>query len=429
MLNKTIFAPITAIGGSVTGIRISGAKALDVLHLISRKNINIKHKQAQPVNIFDENGSHLDYAVVLFFKSPNSFTGEDVVEIFLHSSPYVVQKVLEILSSYENVFYAQNGEFSRQAFLNGKLDIVQAEGINSLVNSITQEQHKLSLMMMEGRVSNFYKTLKSRFIKILSIMEINIDFSDEEIPERDSLFIRSEVSEILAQLSEYIENEKTIDRIFSGVKVSIIGKPNVGKSSMLNYLAKSDVAIVYDKPGTTRDIVSTDIKIKGNLVRLFDTAGIRETDDEIEKIGVQKSFESYKNSDFSIIVQTKDEPYTGEIKPDDILITNKIDFSGKSDGIGLSIKTKEGLEEFMSVLEARVKKFTQYKSNPVCMNQRHLAFLKNVYEILNIFDYNNNIEIQYELIRQGIVNIENIIGKIAHDEILDNVFANFCIGK
>lgn len=428
-MKKTIFAPITAIGGSITGIRISGNLAVSAMHKLTNKNVNISHRQSIPVDIFDEEGVHLDYAVASFFKSPSSFTGEDVVEIFLHSSPYVVDKVLHILGSVDGLFYAQNGEFSRQAFLNGKLDIVQAEGINSLVNSITQEQHRLSLMMMDGGVSQFYKDIKDRFVKILSIMEINIDFSDEEIPERDTLFIQSEIQEITNLLSEYIENEKIAERIFNGVKVSIIGKPNVGKSSMLNYLARSDVAIVYDKAGTTRDVVSTDIRIKGHLVRLFDTAGIRETEDEIEKIGVQKSFESYKSSDFSILMQTKEDMYEENVNPDDILITNKIDTLGSASGIGVSIKTKDGIDEFLSVLENRVEKFTKYKNTPVCMNQRHLAFLKNATSALNDIDCKDNIEIQYELIRQAIVNIENIIGKIAHDDVLDNVFRNFCIGK
>ena len=428
-MKNTIFAPITAIGGSITGVRISGERALEILNFFAKKDTKVTPKTVKNIDIFDGE-SLLDNVVAIYFKTPNSFTGEDVVEIFLHSSMYVVRRVLEILGNQKNCRYATNGEFSKRAFLNEKMDIVQTEGVSNLINSITQEQHKLATMMLNGEVSGFYENLKQRLVKILSIMEINIDFSDEEIPQRDSLFIRQEIQQISSIIKEKIQSKNAVDRIFNGVCVGIVGSPNVGKSSMLNFLAKSDIAIVFDKPGTTRDVVTVDLKINDKLVRFFDTAGIREAEDEIEKIGIQKSLQTHIKVDFSIVMTSSDEEKNVvNIREDDILVVNKIDKKPIKTGLGISIKTGNGMDNFMTILSEKIEKFTSYNSSPICMNDRHFSYLKNIVEIFDNLDFHNGIEIQYEDVRQAIVSLENITGKIAHDDVLESVFRNFCIGK
>lgn len=426
----TIFSVISGDGGAVRLIRISGNKSFEIFQLLTQLD-NIQHMQARVAKIIIHD-EYIDEGVFLFFQNPKSFTGEDVLEICVHNSIYVIQQILRFLETIPNCRQATNGEFSRRAFLNGKMDIIQAEGINNLIHSITKEQHRLSIGMMDGNVSSFYQNLRDRLIMLMSIIEINIDFADEEIPEREFLKLKHEVTDIIQIMKNNLLSRRRADIVFNGINVAIVGHPNVGKSSLLNYLARKEVAIVYDEAGTTRDILYTDVVMNGCLVRFFDTAGIRETDNPIEQLGIQKALHIQQTADIVIYMTDIKEMSDIDEAKHDICIVNKIDLQTipKSDPniFYISLKDKIGLDKLEKEI---LKKVVSLKGDEPIMivNQRHENYIQNAINALEGIDFEDNIEILAENLRYSLNQVQNIIGFVSHDDILDSVFSNFCIGK
>jgi tRNA modification GTPase len=440
MTSETIFSPITSIyNSSVISVRISGANALECLASLKVDIATIKPNIVKLKKIFDPKTEKLiDNCLVSFFQAPHSFTGEDVIELSLHGSTYIFNKIVKIFSEIPNVRLAQAGEFSQQAFYNGKMDLVEAEALSDLISSKTFTQHEQALKNLAGNLSNLYQKWRVDLIAIAANIEALIDFPDEDIPQDLSCKIENDILSLKQAIKQHVANDNG-RKINDGIYLSIIGPPNVGKSSLLNFLAKNNIAITSDIAGTTRDVVSFSLDIEGVEVKIFDTAGIRQTEDKIENLGIKKSFEQHQNCDINIIMFDCDsdiqdflQKYQIKVRQNSIIIINKCDIGSKKDNhefLNISIKENTHLEELMMKIKNKVKKLSNISNSPALTRQRYSYHLKSVIEILENFSFDQEIELIAEDLRYACNEIGKITGSINIEEILDNIFSNFCIGK
>lgn len=451
-MNKTIFAPITSIGGAVIGIRISG---LDFKNFFKHFNIDfqkIKPKYAKVLDLYHEE-DFLDKVILIYFPKDNSFTGEDVIEVSIHGSKFILNKFLNILSSLNNFRLAKQGEFTKRAYLNKKIDLLEAEGINYIIRAETFDEFNLANKFLTGKASDNYKLIKDKIIEIMSIVESLIDFSDEDLPielENKINFLKKEITE---KISKY-NDKKDLNRILEGIKIGIFGKPNVGKSSLMNYLCDDDISIVSDISGTTRDVISSYKLIDGIKVKFIDTAGInRETNDKIEQIGIEKSFKFMNLCDIRIFIYDidnlidKDNIELNDIKElteDDLIIINKIDkvnldkiedieikFNNKylNKIHFISIKERLNLEKLNQSLQNILERNRQNINSAMILNERHSVLLNNALKTINSSNLDTGLEIFSENMKFLKRNLEELIGIIYNDDILDKIFRDFCIGK
>ena len=440
-MEDTIFAPLTIKGRcSIYVIRISGSRVDECLSTlgVSKK---LKHKSVNLCNLKDEDNNILDQALVLYFKAPNSFTGEDVCELNIHCSTYIINKIFKILLNVKGVRLAKNGEFSRRAFLNNKLDLIQAESIVDLVNSETELQHKQAIEQLEGKNSRFFNDLRQHILDLSSSIEANIDFPEDETT---NINIDS-VNNLISKIENVLDDNDVARKIKNGLNISIIGEPNVVKSSFLNYLAKKDLAIVSNIAGTTRDIIETSLDIDGVLVNIFDTAGIRNTDDLIEKEGVKRAIKNAEEADLRILILSPENINVNKeieklIDDNTIIVLNKIDtlkdnsiINNLKDKykniIGISVKNNINLDKVIDKIKDFISKNITPYSNTNITQERYRIELKKTIEYLKKIDNNIPIEIVAENIRLSAFCIGKIIGQIGTEEILDNIFSKFCIGK
>lgn len=441
---STIFAPLTLKGlCSIYVIRISGRESLNCLKTLGIQKTLIPQK-ATLCKIKDKNNEILDEALVIYFKAPHSFTGEDVVEINLHCSNYIISKVFSILSSIENVRMAERGEFSKRAFLNNKIDLMQAESIVDLINAETEMQHKLAINQLQGKNSNFYNNLRQKIVEILVLLEAFIDFPEEDIPQDMQDEILAKISNIKIEIQNNLNDDNVGEKIRDGFHISIIGEPNAGKSTLLNYLSKRDIAIVSDIAGTTRDIIEVSLNISGIPVILYDTAGIRETEDIIEKEGVKRAIRNANTADIKILVIDSnnlniDKNIIDLIDKNTIILLNKIDILKNknidknifkdAEILEISLKDKINLDKFLDILKNKLESIVSPNINTTITNERYRNELEKALEYLEFFNFDLPIEINAENIRMSADCIGRITGKINSDEILDNIFSKFCIGK
>ena len=441
---STIFAPLTLKGlCSIYVIRISGRESLNCLKALGIQKTLIPQK-ATLCKIKDKNNEILDEALVIYFKAPHSFTGEDVVEINLHCSNYIISKVFSILSSIENVRMAERGEFSKRAFLNNKIDLMQAESIVDLINAETEMQHKLAINQLQGKNSNFYNNLRQKIVEILALLEAFIDFPEEDIPQDMQDEILAKISNIKIEIQNNLNDDNVGEKIRDGFHISIIGEPNAGKSTLLNYLSKRDIAIVSDIAGTTRDIIEVSLNIAGIPVILYDTAGIRETEDIIEKEGVKRAIRNANTADIKILVVDSnnlniDKNIIDLIDKNTIILLNKIDILKNknidknifkdAEILEISLKDKINLDKFLDILKNKLESIVSPNINTTITNERYRNELEKALEYLEFFNFDLPIEINAENIRMSADCIGRITGKINSDEILDNIFSKFCIGK
>ena len=441
---STIFAPLTLKGlCSIYVIRISGRESLNCLKALGIQKTLIPQK-ATLCKIKDKNNEILDEALVIYFKAPHSFTGEDVVEINLHCSNYIISKVFSILSSIENVRMAEKGEFSKRAFLNNKIDLMQAESIVDLINAETEMQHKLAINQLQGKNSNFYNNLRQKIVEILALLEAFIDFPEEDIPQDMQDEILAKISNIKIEIQNNLNDDNVGEKIRDGFRISIIGEPNAGKSTLLNYLSKRDIAIVSDIAGTTRDIIEVSLNISGIPVILYDTAGIRETEDIIEKEGVKRAIRNANTADIKILVIDSnnlniDKNIIDLIDKNTIILLNKIDILKNknidknifkdAEILEISLKDKINLDKFLDILKNKLESIVSPNINTTITNERYRNELEKALEYLEFFNFDLPIEINTENIRMSADCIGRITGKINSDEILDNIFSKFCIGK
>ncbi len=444
---STIFSTITGVGqGSVLVIRISGSKTIEILQKLGFKG-EIIHQKASLQKIIDPKTSEIiDESLVTFFKSPNSFTGEDAAEISIHASHFILKKIFEILSEFESVRIAEAGEFSKRAFLNGKIDLVQAEAIPDLIASETASQHKQALRQLAGKLGEIYENWRVRLIEISAMLEAYIDFPDEDLPQNIIDRVEENVKKLLSEIQNHLNDQKIGQKIKDGLSLAIIGAPNVGKSSLINFLAKSEVAIVSEFAGTTRDIIEINLSIAGVPVKIADTAGLRETSDQIEKEGIRRALKKAKDADLKIfvldamnpLIRKEDEELLDE---NTIVVLNKIDLddgfhvddshfvTGLMNHIKISLINKTNTENLIKKLEEKVLQIVPNNSSPLITQERYRVALKNSVANLENFSLNKNIELAAEDLRLTAREIGKITGKIDIENILDVIFSRFCIGK
>ena len=433
--------------GGVALIRISGLNSILIVDKIFSKSTN----ESKGYQIFYgkiiSQGEHIDDVLVTVFKNPQSFTGEDTVEINCHGSIFIQQKILTLLCE-NGARIAEPGEFSKRAFLNRKLDLSQTEAIADLINSKSSAAHSLAIKQLKGGVSSELKTLRSKLIEFASLIELELDFSEEDVEFAD----RNHLNQLIEALKLHVEKLKNSfqygNAVINGVSTVITGRPNAGKSTLLNNMLNEQRAIVSSIAGTTRDTIEEIITINGIDFRLVDTAGIRNTEDEIEKIGVAKTLEKINQSSLVIYiydcVETKEQEVTKDLKKyiDDniphIIVANKIDLKKNVKEINknhfkTSLNNKESIEDLKKLIYNLFEKQNIYNSDIVISNSRHFEALKLAHDELikveNGLVENKSGDLIAMDIRQILYYIGSITGEISSDELLGNIFANFCIGK
>ena len=433
--------------GGVALIRISGLNSILIVDKIFSKSIN----ESKGYQIFYgkiiSQGEHIDDVLVTVFKNPQSFTGEDTVEINCHGSIFIQQKILTLLCE-NGARIAEPGEFSKRAFLNRKLDLSQTEAIADLINSKSSAAHSLAIKQLKGGVSSELKTLRSKLIEFASLIELELDFSEEDVEFAD----RNHLNQLIEALKLHVEKLKNSfqygNAVINGVSTVITGRPNAGKSTLLNNILNEQRAIVSSIAGTTRDTIEEIITINGIDFRLVDTAGIRNTEDEIEKIGVAKTLEKINQSSLVIYiydcVETNEQEVTKDLKKyiDDniphIIVANKIDLKKNVKEINknhfkTSLNNKESIEDLKKLIYNLFEKQNIYNNDIVISNSRHFEALKLAHDELikveNGLVENKSGDLIAMDIRQILYYIGGITGEISSDELLGNIFANFCIGK
>lgn len=443
MSDKTIYALSTVFGKSgIAVIRISGQDALNVVSEITNINTKkIKSRYAYYTPIKDKKTKELlDKALVVYFEAPHSFTGEDVVEINCHGSKAVLNSILNCLSSFSELRLAEPGEFSKRAFYNQKMDLTEAEGLADLIDAETKEQQKYALRQMDGNLKNLYSSWRENLVKVLSVLEAYIDFPDEDIPQDLYDYILNTVFKTKTEIVEHLKNNNVNERLRNGFRIVIAGEANAGKSSLINTLTKRNAVIVSDIAGTTRDAIDINLDIGGYPVIITDTAGIRETNNPIEKQGIDIALQKIESADIVIALYDGNTVFKGVKKLGDktvIYVANKSDkLSEKQkedikskNHILISAKYNEGIDELISILQNKIQDSFSSSSNFLITRIRYRKSLETCLENLEDFSLDKEIELSAEDIRLACRAIGQITGAVHINEILDNIFGNFCIGK
>ncbi|GFR17257.1 tRNA modification GTPase MnmE [Trichonephila clavata] len=438
--NETIFALSTVLGKSgVAVIRISGNYAFKALNHFHIKK-EIKPRFATLVDLYDDSNQLIDNGIIIYFPAPNSFTGEDVIELQVHGSKAVIKIILEELSK---VFVmAKPGEFSLRAFLNGKFDLTQIEGIADLIDAETKMQAKQAIKQISGELERLYSNWRQRLITIQSKIEAYIDFPEDVWTEKNELEkINNEVRALVRLIQEHLNDNRRGERLREGLHVVITGKPNVGKSTLFNFLAKRDIAIVSEYAGTTRDILEAHIDIGGYPIILSDTAGIRESSDPIESEGISRAKKRSFEADLRIELFPFEQRYNincNVVNSDTIYVLSKADDAindrniliGGVDFLPISILKGIGTNKLISLIKKKAEeKFGHDRDTPVITRQRHRNHMKKALEHLQRFNIDNPIELISEDLRLAAFELGAVIGIINVEEILSSVFSNFCVGK
>lgn len=447
MDNQTIYALSTVYGKSgVAVIRISGTRALDCLKQMTDLNINkIKPRYAYFTDLKAVGTKQtLDKCLVLYFKAPHSFTGEDIVEIQTHGSKAVISSVIENLSRLDNYRLAEPGEYSKRAFYNGKMDLTEAEGLADLIDSETSEQQKYAMRQMEGGLKNLYEDWRKQLIQILAHLEAFIDFPDEEIPSNIMNSMIDTVFKLKNNIVGHLQGDTIGERLREGFRVVIVGPPNAGKSSLLNAIVNREAVIVSDIAGTTRDAIDVHLDIKGYPVMFTDTAGLREANEEIEKKGIEIAYNKINSADFVVCLfdASKDgvhlfDNIINSFKNEVLFVANKSDkltfeqcSSLREQGcLLISAKQKEGITAIMEAIYQHIQQQFTSNSNLLITRRRYREALQETIDNLQNFSFDKEIELTAEDIRLAARALGKITGRIEVDEILDKIFGDFCIGK
>lgn len=438
--NDAIFALSTSsIKSGVAVIRISGGRALQAQQLLTRKIT--KPRFAYYTSVVAKNGSLIDKALVIFFKSPKSFTGEDIIEIHTHGSKAIINILLKELASIEGFRLAKPGEFSLRAFENGKMDLTQAEGLADLIEAETEAQLQQALKQYSGKIKIIIQQWREELIRIMSLIEAYIDFPDEDLPDDLINDITSDVDKLKNEIAKHLHDNHIGERIRDGFNIAIIGEPNAGKSSLLNLLAKKEIAIVSDIAGTTRDALEVHLDIKGYPIILQDTAGIRESKDEIETKGITIAKNKAETADLKLILidATKTqipEEINEYIDRKAIIVVNKIDqvtsipqYLDNYNQINISAKLAINIDNLLEVIGKYANDFFGNYESVVISRQRHREALENCFEFLDQFNLEKEIELAAEDLRLAAFQLGRITGEIDVESILDKIFSSFCIGK
>lgn len=438
-----------AVPSGVAIIRLSGDTVFDA----ARSLINVdlpEPREAKLVKLRNpEDSMLLDEAIIICFPGPNSFTGEDVVELHTHGSRAVVAAISATLSQM-GLRPAEAGEFTKRAFLNDRMDLVEADGLADLIHADTEMQRRQALGQMCGYLTEVYEGWRKRLMNGLALIEAEIDFSDEELPENLFDQVEPVLREVRAEIRTHLQDGHRGERIREGLQIAVIGEPNVGKSSLINSLAKRDVAIVSEKAGTTRDVLEVHLDLGGFPVTIADTAGLRVTDDEVEREGVRRAKEKAKNADLRLLVIDGRDREVKAVQADGVdqntmVLWNKQDLTERSaedlleerrftEAVGewsISVKTGEGIRNWLNALEQWITENFQTNTEAFITRERYRVALEQVVasldRALQIKDFEHILAV--EDVRLAVRHLGSITGRVDVEGLLDIVFSEFCIGK
>ncbi len=426
-----------SVPAGVAVIRVSGPKARQCVESLTRREPPIAGSFS--LRTFWSGGEALDEGLVLWFEGPKSFTGEDVAEFQSHGGRAVVDGVLEALSAIDGVRFAEPGEFSRQAFHNGRLDLTEVEGLSDLIEAETPLQRKQAFSQMNGALSKLYEEWRGDLIRCLGHVEAEIDFADEDLPDELSVLVLPKIEVLRQAIRKHLEGASLGERVRDGFRVAIFGPPNVGKSSLLNLLAQRDVAIVSDRPGTTRDFLEIHLNIGGVPVTVVDTAGLRDAEDDVERIGVERAMAQIESADIRIYMRDvssfADDMDFG-FSPNMVLV-NKTDLVDQNElalspsELTLSVKTGAGVDELLSSLEKMLREQLSRKPAIVPTRIRHRSALDRCVEALDrVLEVSaEEPDLLAEELRVAMRALGEITGRAGVEDMLDVVFKEFCIGK
>ena len=448
-MKDPIVAIATPFGESAIGVvRLTGKDVLPTVLRYFRTKSEVKPRYAHYGTLVDERGEPIDEGILVYYRAPNSYTGEDMVELSLHGNPLILKIVLELFLS-AGCRLAEPGEFTRRAFLNGKLDLAQAEAVAELISAKTELARRASLRQLRGELSRYVNSLRESLLELSAYIEADIEFSEEDIPTLTKEQVIGMVDRVLEGIDQLLSTAKTGKLLREGIKLAIVGRPNVGKSSLFNALLKEDRAIVTDIEGTTRDYIEESLNLRGIPVRLIDTAGIRESEDPVERIGVERSMEKIEEADVVLFVVDASE----ELREEDSLIYEKL---GDKDIVVVFNKIDRGevvpLEKFQGHSIIKVSALKGYglkdleeeilkKAGAVAheglniyVSVRHEELLKKARETLSKFrDRYAKEDISPEIamldVREASDFLGEIVGHITTEEVLGSIFSRFCIGK
>lgn len=439
MNNDTIFALSSAPGKSgVAVIRISGQNLIDLAKQIifspcggvrhSRRGVEPRH--AYFTNFKDDSGDLIDQCIVIYFNAPYSFTGEDIIEIHSHGSPAVINKIFEFLRNH-GCRIANRGEFSRRAFYNNKMDLTDVDGLIALLDAQTDKQRQSALHSLTGHDSIVYNKWRESMIEISAYSAAILDYADDELPKNIDKKILNKTKKLLEEIKSSLSQSRASRAIQNGFNIVLVGKTNVGKSSIFNKLVGSNRAIVSDIAGTTRDVVSQQIDIDGYLVNLSDTAGIRQSRNKIEKIGIERTHNEIENADLILYVYNE---MPRELKTDGITIINKSDLLKSKTSkrvIYTSVKNNTGFDKLLKTIKEKMHELMGNGESKLAINERTYELLnESVSELQNALDkYDGNYDIFAEHVRRAGDAIGKILGVITTNEIADMTFSRLCLGK
>ncbi|MGB3948470.1 MAG: tRNA uridine-5-carboxymethylaminomethyl(34) synthesis GTPase MnmE [Bacteroidia bacterium] len=461
LTNDTIVALATPPGvGAIGVIRLSGIDAIAICESVfatkslKKKVLSDKDSHTIHFGVIHEDDIIIDEVLVSIFKAPHSYTSENTVEVSCHGSMFILQQIIQLFLK-KGARMANHGEFTLRAFLNGKLDLSQAEAVADLIASNSATSHQVAMQQMRGGFSNKIKLLRQNLVDFASLIELELDFSEEDVEFADRTDLKKLVSSIQRIVQRLIDSFEVGNVIKNGIPVAIVGKPNAGKSTLLNVLLNEDKAIVSEIPGTTRDVIEDELNIDGILFRIIDTAGIRDTSDVVESIGVERTFEQIKLSSIAMYVFDAHEITTSELEMEVeelkphlnnsqlILVANKIDkedqeyirkeFSSFPNMIFISAKEQLFIDDLKKRLVQLFDDKAVNITETVVTNARHVEALRNTNSaLIRVLDgLNHNVSGDFLAmdIRQALHHLGVITGEISSDDLLANIFSKFCIGK
>ena len=445
-MNDTITAIATANGsGSISIIRLSGDRALQIAKTVTKRD-TFSPRHATLTNVFDNQDILIDEAIVIYFAGPNSFTAEDVVEIQCHGGFIVAQSILKATLN-AGARLANAGEFSKRAFFNGRIDLSEAEAIAQLIEAKSEDAAKILAAQMKGSLKEFIEQVRDEIIHILAYSEVTIDYAEEDLPEDLVEQIQAKLDELYKLLNKTLIASKSRQGLMQGFRVAIVGKPNVGKSSLLNGLLNYNRAIVSDIAGTTRDTIEEQVKIGTHLIRIVDTAGIREANDEIEKIGIERSLAAINESDIVVALfdssreaDSEDEKiiellHSNAVNKEMIIVKNKIDLEEKfhfdSLDFDLQLNSKNDVSALVKKLENIMDK-SNSSDEMMLISERQIsaveATMQNIQEAYEPLEF-QELEIFSFHLNEAVKEMASITRPFENDEMLDKMFGSFCLGK
>lgn len=446
----TIYALSSAPGkAGVSMVRVSGPAAFASLQKITRAGFGDPPlhaaRTAQVFPLYEEDGTLMDRALVIPFKGPNSFTGEDVVEYHIHGSLAVLDSLFAALSSCEGHRMAGHGEFTRRAFENGKLDLTAAEAIADLIDAQTKEQRNQALSQMDGALAHLYEDWRARLIKIMAYIEAVIDFPDEDVPDSQIQTQTPALEKLIAEIAAHLNDAHRGERLRDGLQIAILGAPNAGKSSLLNALAKREVAIVSPMAGTTRDIIEVHLNLNGYPVILADTAGLRFEDikddgghGSVESEGIKRALHRAQSADIKLLLfdgteKTADKHTLSLQDENSIVVHTKKDapnFTAQNSALKISSTTNEGMDALIAALSSKISAlYAQSRETPSLTRARHRDALEECLQRLQQARNAPLPELMAEDIRMAARGLGRITGRVDVEDLLDVIFRDFCIGK